>query len=126
MRIVFVYDNRCQVGFSFSFTRNQTADWLKLFFSAEVAKHLEDDSFGLIFGINTLVAVLLQTVLTLAVVSETGLALTVFQQYTVYAVYFYVLAAIYLVAFVYSLLNSLRMKSTKDTSIDVTNETHSN
>ncbi len=87
----------------------------KLISSAEVAKNLEDDSFGLVFGINTLVAVILQTILTLAVVSEQGFALTVFQQYTVYAVYFFVLSGIYLVAFVYSLLSaSRRRESTKE------------
>ncbi|KAJ6636071.1 Thiamine transporter 2, partial [Pseudolycoriella hygida] len=52
--------------------------------SAEVAKHLEDDSFGLVFGINTLVAVVLQTILTVTVVSEDVLSLTVFQQFTFY------------------------------------------
>lgn len=65
---------------------------------------MEDDSFGLVFGINTLVALILQTILTVAVVSEEGLSLTVFEQYTVYAVYFFVLSGIYLAAFIYSML----------------------
>lgn len=89
--------------------------------SAEVAKHLEDDSFGLVFGINTFVAVLLQTILTLTVVSDEGLALTVFQQYTVYAVYFFVLSAIYLAAFIFSLVRSCRLNSTKDDSVQSAN-----
>lgn len=87
-----------------------------------MAKHLEDDSFGLIFGINTLVAVLLQTILTLTVVSDTGLSLSVFDQYTVYAVYFFVLSAIYLAAFMYSLLRAVRNKSTQDLPVQSMNE----
>lgn len=83
---------------------------------------MEDDSFGLVFGINTLVAVLLQTTLTLTVVSEGGLSLTVFQQYTVYAVYFFVLSAIYLVAFIVSLVRARRLNSTTDLSVQSTNE----
>jgi thiamine transporter 2/3 len=45
--------------------------------SAEVAKHLNDDSCGLIFGVNTFVALVLQTVLTVIVVDEVGLALLI-------------------------------------------------
>lgn len=96
--------------------------FVKLYSSAEVAKHLEDDSFGLVFGINTLVAVLLQAILTLAVISDEGLALTVFQQYTVYAVYFFVLSGIYLAAFIYSLVRSARRISTQDISVHSTND----
>lgn len=73
---------------------------------------MEDDSFGLVFGINTLVALILQTILTVTVVSDEGLSLTVFQQYTVYAVYFFVLSAIYLVAFIYSFLMGASLNST--------------
>lgn len=88
--------------------------YLNTYFSAEVAKHLEDDSFGLVFGINTLIALLLQTILTVTVVSEEGLSLTVFEQYTVYAVYFFVLSAIYLVAFIYSLFRRSPINSRLD------------
>lgn len=66
--------------------------------SAEVAKNLEDDSYGLVFGVNTLAALVLQTVLTLAVVAEGGLALTVVGQYAVLAGYFFALAGVFVVA----------------------------
>lgn len=66
--------------------------------SAEVAKGLEDDSYGLVFGVNTLAALLLQTVLTLAVVADGGLALTVVGQYAVLSGYFVVLAVVFAVA----------------------------
>lgn len=71
--------------------------------SAEVAKHLEEDSFGLVFGINTLLALVLQTLLTLLVVSEQGFALSVVDQYTILGILFFVLATFYFAALVINL-----------------------
>jgi hypothetical protein len=45
--------------------------------SAEVAKNIGEDSYGLIFGVNTFIALALQSVLTLIVVSDTGMALEI-------------------------------------------------
>ena len=50
------------------------------FYSAEVAKHLTEDSYGLIFGVNTFLALALQSALTLIVVSEGGLGLKIHPQ----------------------------------------------
>lgn len=61
--------------------------------SAIVAHNLSDDSFGLIFGINTLVALALQTILTLVVVVAYGLNPR--DQYIVYGAYFVAMAAVY-------------------------------
>lgn len=61
-----------------------------------MAKHLEDDSYGLIFGINTLAALVLQTLLTICIVSESGFALSVVGQYAVLAGYFFALGVVYL------------------------------
>ncbi|KAH8334697.1 hypothetical protein KR074_003981 [Drosophila pseudoananassae] len=67
--------------------------------SSELASSLEEDSFALIFGFNTFVALLLQCVMTLVVISETiGLNLSVVQQYSVYAFYYIVLGFLYLIA----------------------------
>lgn len=71
--------------------------------SAEVAQHLEEDCFGLVFGINTLLALVLQTLLTLLVVSEQGFALSVVDQYTMLGILFFVLAAFYFAALVINL-----------------------
>ncbi|XP_034488291.1 thiamine transporter 1 [Drosophila innubila] len=75
--------------------------------SAELASSLVEDSFALIFGINTLVALVLQTLLTLVVVSESGgLNLTTFEQFTVYAFYFIIIGTVYFIAvIVESVLN---------------------
>ncbi|XP_055382541.1 folate transporter 1-like [Condylostylus longicornis] len=52
---------------------------------SEVARHLEEDSFGLIFGINTFVALLLQTVLTILVVNGSVFLLDIYGQFLIYA-----------------------------------------
>jgi thiamine transporter 2/3 len=44
-------------------------------YSTEVAKHLNENSYGLIFGVNTFMALVLQSVLTVIVVDERVLAL---------------------------------------------------
>ncbi|XP_055587458.1 thiamine transporter 1-like [Uranotaenia lowii] len=60
--------------------------------SAEIAKNISDDSFALIFGINTLLGLVLQTLLTLAIVDSGGwLALDVRGQFTVYSYSFMVM-----------------------------------
>lgn len=73
-------------------------------FSAEVAKHLVEDSFGLVFGINTLVALTLQTILTIAVVSENGFSLDIVGQFTVYGCLFIVTGIIYLLVILYEMI----------------------
>ncbi|KAH8377162.1 hypothetical protein KR093_003734 [Drosophila rubida] len=65
--------------------------------AAIVAENLVDDSFGLVFGINTLVALILQTILTLIVVTDTGFGLPPTDQYIVYGSYFLIMSAVYLV-----------------------------
>uniref|UniRef100_A0A1B0GLL8 Uncharacterized protein n=2 Tax=Lutzomyia longipalpis TaxID=7200 RepID=A0A1B0GLL8_LUTLO len=69
--------------------------------SAEIAKHLEEDSFGLVFGFNTFLSLVLQTILTLAVV--TGIHLSIFQQFYIYAAYFIVLGVVYFIIYVWDL-----------------------
>ena len=66
--------------------------------SAEIAKHLMEDSFGLIFGINTMFALLIQTILTLTIVSS-GFKLDVYGQFKTYGYFFIVLGGVYFVAF---------------------------
>ncbi|XP_055848935.1 thiamine transporter 1 [Episyrphus balteatus] len=67
---------------------------------AEVARYLEEESYGLVFGINTMVALLLQSILTFVVVSETGFGLSVVGQYTVYSFYFITIGVVYFLSVV--------------------------
>lgn len=76
--------------------------------SAEIAKNISDDSFGLVFGFNTLIALSLQTMLTYAVTDSDGwFALDVIGQFTVYGYYFIALSVIYLIFLIGEILNSV-------------------
>lgn len=50
-------------------------DILPIFGSFEVARLISDDSYGLVFGFNTFVALFFQSILTLIVADDLGLAL---------------------------------------------------
>lgn len=63
--------------------------------SATVAQQLADDTFALIFGINTLVALIFQSILTVVVI--TWLELSTRDQFLVYGIYFVALSGLYLV-----------------------------
>lgn len=58
-----------------------------------MASKLQEDCFALIFGINTLIALVLQSLLTFVVI--TTFALNVRVQYQLYACWFLALAAIF-------------------------------
>lgn len=83
-----------------------------LYFSAHVAKQLAEDSFGLIFGINTFIAVFFQSVLTFTVVSNVGgFALDIRGQFVTYGSYFIMLAFIYTVVAIMQLTVKKRRSS---------------
>ncbi|TGZ56617.1 thiamine transporter 2 [Temnothorax longispinosus] len=63
--------------------------------SFEVAKCISEDSYGLVFGMNTFFALLTQSILTLVVVNT--LMLNIRQQFFVYGSYFLILAVVYIV-----------------------------
>ncbi|KAL0113664.1 hypothetical protein PUN28_012656 [Cardiocondyla obscurior] len=63
--------------------------------SFEVAKYISEDSYGLIFGVNTFFALLTQSLLMIVVVHV--LKLDIRQQFFVYGSYFLVLALVYIV-----------------------------
>ncbi|KAH1004478.1 thiamine transporter 1 [Dendroctonus ponderosae] len=77
--------------------------------SSEIAKCIKEDSYGLIFGINTFVALLFQTLLTLAAVTgHLGFALPPQSQYFVYGVLHVILGVIYIVIGLICWLSSKR------------------
>lgn len=71
--------------------------------SSSVARRLKEDSFGLIFGINTLVALGIQTIMTLVVIDQ-GFRLDPKEQFMVFGSYYLVLALIYCITAVITLL----------------------
>lgn len=87
--------------------------------SSELASSLMEDSFALVFGFNTFVGLILQCILTFVVVSEkVNLNLDVFQQFTVYAMYFIVIGVVYSMGV---LLHYIWSCSKRSKSIQVSN-----
>lgn len=90
--------------------------------SVNVAKRLPDDSFGMVFGINTLLALALQSILTYVVVSDNGFKLEAIESFTVYSAYFIILAAIYALAGIIQLFYPLPerpLPNTRDIDLPV-------
>ncbi|KAH7695729.1 reduced folate carrier [Aphelenchoides avenae] len=67
---------------------------------------IPSNSYGFVLGFNTFVALALQTVLTLVVADEHGLALAIRTQFVVYAAYHAVIGAIFLVALAFRFVRS--------------------
>lgn len=66
--------------------------------SSEIAKHISEDGYGLVFGITTFVALVFQSVLTAVVVTKNvGFALGPRDQYFTYGCFFIVVGALYIV-----------------------------
>lgn len=73
--------------------------------TAFVARCLSDDSFALIFGINTLAALVIQTIFTVIFVTETAsLSYSPRQQFYVFGYYFIGLGVIYTIASIVKLV----------------------
>ena len=65
--------------------------------SFEIASNISQNSYGLVFGFNTFLALLFQTILTTVVADSVGLALPPKQQFKVYAGFFLVTGLVFLV-----------------------------
>ncbi|KHJ89071.1 reduced folate carrier [Oesophagostomum dentatum] len=68
-----------------------------------LADGMEVASYGLVFGLNTFVALVLQSILTFVVASSGGLALSIRPQFEVYSGYHFVVAAIFIVSPLYKI-----------------------
>ncbi|XP_059416608.1 thiamine transporter 1-like isoform X2 [Carassius carassius] len=69
----------------------------------QIAVNLSMKRYALVFGVNTFIALLLQTLLTVIVVDSAGLGLDIFLQFLIYASYFAVIAVIFFIAWLYKL-----------------------
>ncbi|XP_046392180.1 thiamine transporter 1-like [Ischnura elegans] len=65
--------------------------------SMEVAKRLEDDCYGLIFGINTFLALVVQSIWTVVVISKSGFGLGPRDQFMVCGGYFLVIGLVFFI-----------------------------
>lgn len=65
--------------------------------SSEISQRIHDDSYGLVFGINTFLALAFQSLMTLVVVtSNVGFGLTPRNQYLVYGLYHLLIAFLFI------------------------------
>ncbi|KAK9878923.1 hypothetical protein WA026_003746 [Henosepilachna vigintioctopunctata] len=77
--------------------------------SSEIAKKVKDDTFGLIFGFNTFIAMIFQSLLMLIVVNDVfKLKFDIRQQYVVYGCCCFVIAFIYVVVSLRNIFNRRR------------------
>ncbi|XP_047577549.1 thiamine transporter 2 isoform X3 [Lutra lutra] len=67
----------------------------------QVAVNLSVERYALVFGINTFIALVIQTVMTVAVVDNQGLGLPVSIQFLIYGSYFSIIAGIFLMRSIY-------------------------
>nr|XP_014342358.1 PREDICTED: thiamine transporter 1 [Latimeria chalumnae] len=99
-------DSMCSQIFFFFFLRYQ------------IAANLSMERYALVFGVNTFLALLLQTAITLIVVDSSGLGLDIFSQFMVYASYFAAIAFIFLVSGVYTAVKGCRQPQQEHTDIE--------
>nr|XP_020640603.1 thiamine transporter 1 isoform X1 [Pogona vitticeps] len=70
----------------------------------QIATNLSVERYALVFGVNTFVALMLQTLLTLIVADAKGLGLDIFTQFMIYAGYFAAISVVFLISGTYSIL----------------------
>ncbi|KAM5156451.1 thiamine transporter 2-like [Callospermophilus lateralis] len=72
----------------------------------QIAVNLSVERYALVFGMNTFIALVIQTVMTVIVVDQRGLNLPVTTQFLVYGSYFAVIAGIFLLRSIYILYSA--------------------
>ncbi|KAK6760220.1 hypothetical protein RB195_021638 [Necator americanus] len=92
--------------------------------SCNIAIELTSTNYGLVFGWNTFVAVVLQTLLTFVVADSHGLNLDMRTQFVVYGVYFAAVGAIFLVVSVCSKFKTSPAEVTADVNQEDIEKTH--
>ncbi|XP_023282679.1 thiamine transporter 1 [Seriola lalandi dorsalis] len=74
----------------------------------QIAASLNMQRYALVFGVNTFLALLLQSLLTVVVVDSAGLGLDVFTQFLIYGSYFVVISMVFLAAGLWKLASRRR------------------
>nr|CAD2198246.1 unnamed protein product [Meloidogyne enterolobii] len=81
-----------------------------------IAKKMLCESYGLVFGVNSFIALCLQSLLTVVVTDERGLGLKVRQQYLIYGFMHFVIALIFLLSVIFTVVGYFYGKCVKRTS----------
>ncbi|XP_040426063.1 thiamine transporter 1 [Cygnus olor] len=74
----------------------------------QIATNLNVERYALVFGVNTFIALALQTLLTLIVVDASGLGLDIITQFMIYASYFAAISLVFLASGIYSIIRAYR------------------
>ncbi|KAM6218030.1 thiamine transporter 1 isoform 2-T2 [Rhynchocyon petersi] len=86
----------------------------------EIAANLSMERYALVFGVNTFIALALQTLLTLIVVDAKGLSLGITTQFLIYTGYFALIAVIFLVNGAVSIMKKYRKSEDPESRSQVT------
>lgn len=78
------------------------------------------ERYALVFGVNTFIALGLQTVLTLIVVDASGLGLEITTQFLIYAGYFALIAVVFLANGAVTVMKKYRKQEDPESSSQVT------
>ncbi|KAM4046655.1 thiamine transporter 1 [Anomaloglossus baeobatrachus] len=74
----------------------------------QIAANLSMECYALVFGVNTFIALVLQTLMTVIVVDSCGLGLDLFTQFKIYAGYFAVISIVFFVSAVSHIVKNCR------------------
>lgn len=86
------------------------------FLSFQIAANLSMERYALVFGVNTFIALALQTLLTLIVVDASGLGLEITTQFFIYAGYFALIAVVFLANGTVSIMKKYRKQEDPESS----------
>ncbi|XP_027469193.1 LOW QUALITY PROTEIN: thiamine transporter 1 [Zalophus californianus] len=86
----------------------------------QIAANLSMERYALVFGVNTFIALALQTLLTLIVVDSSGLGLDITTQFLIYAGYFALIAVVFLANGTVSIMKKCRKQEDAELSSQVT------
>ncbi|XP_074672869.1 thiamine transporter 1 [Strix aluco] len=82
----------------------------------QIATNLSVERYALVFGVNTFIALALQTLLTLIVVDASGLGLDIFTQFMIYASYFAAISLVFLGSGIHSIVKAYRRQEQMQSS----------
>ncbi|XP_070330442.1 thiamine transporter 1 isoform X1 [Odocoileus virginianus] len=85
----------------------------------QIAANLSMERYALVFGVNTFIALALQTLLTLIVVDASGLGLEITTQFFIYAGYFALIALVFLANGTISIVKKYRKQEDPESSSQV-------
>nr|XP_042114400.1 thiamine transporter 1 isoform X2 [Peromyscus maniculatus bairdii] len=86
----------------------------------QIAANLSMERYALVFGVNTFIALVLQTLLTLIVVDAKGLGLEITTQFLIYASYFAAISVVFLANGAFGVIKKCRKKEDPNPSPQAT------